>query len=353
MPLTSLKTLKDVNVRQGQPSTTAPIAYKVLMGQTIQSSGYVTGENVSGNTQWYKITDGNYVWAGNVQVIIPPKKYLKVVKDVNIRQGQPSTTAPIVSKALAGQTIAYTDTVIGENVQGNTTWYKTPEGDYVWSGNVTILSTTPTPIGYTPITSAQLAAIVPIPSAKLTDFTTSLNAAMQEFSITTPLCQAAFIAQTAHESIGYSAFLENLNYSATALVNTWPTRFTPDTAALYAHQPQKIANHVYSNRNGNGDEASGDGWRYRGRGIIQITFKDNYRACGTALNLDLITSPELLEQSLHAFRSGAWFWNSRNLNALADQGDFVGVTKRINGGTNGLQDRTRYYLLAKGVLGVA
>ncbi|MBI3045969.1 MAG: glycoside hydrolase family 19 protein [Candidatus Harrisonbacteria bacterium] len=175
---------------------------------------------------------------------------------------------------------------------------------------------------------------------------------MTEFEINTPIRLAAFIAQTAHESAGYSAFLENLNYSAQALLNTWPNRFTPESAAIYARQPEKIANHVYINRLGNGDEASGDGWRYRGRGVIQTTGRINYKACGAGLGLDLITSPELLEQPLNAFRSAGLYWKSRNCNSFADSDNFTGLTKAINGGLNGLDDRKAYYARAKSVLGI-
>ena len=203
------------------------------------------------------------------------------------------------------------------------------------------------------ITSLQFSSIVPsVTLAKVNDLLNALNKAMQEFSINTPIRQCAFIAQTAHESAGYAFLIENLNYSAQALINTWPSRFTAKNAPLYARQQQKIANYVYSNRLGNGNEASGDGWKYRGRGIIQITGKDNYRNCGVDLGLDLVTSPELLEQLEHAFRSGAWFWNSRKLNDLADKEDFVRITKAINGGTIGLEDRMKYYTRAKTALGV-
>jgi putative chitinase len=124
-------------------------------------------------------------------------------------------------------------------------------------------------------------------------------------------------------------------------------RFTKDSAAKCARQPEKIANIAYANRYGNGDEISGDGWRYRGRGVMQITFKENYKACGVALGLDLIKFPELLEQPLNIFRSAGWYWTTRKLNDLADKGDFLAITKIINGGTLGIEDRTNYYNRAK------
>jgi putative chitinase len=103
---------------------------------------------------------------------------------------------------------------------------------------------------------------------------------------------------------------------------------------------------------GNGNEASGDGWRYRGRGVFQLTGKNNYQACGTALNIDFINSPELLEQPVNAFRSAGWYWTSKNLNSLADNGDFITITKKINGGTNGLDARLKYWAAAKSTLSI-
>ncbi len=203
------------------------------------------------------------------------------------------------------------------------------------------------------ITAEQLKRIVTtLSEAKCKELLPHLLQTMTEFGINTPIRVAAFIAQTAHESAGYSALLENLNYSAQALLKTWPNRFTPESAAAYARQPERIANHVYINRLGNGDEASGDGWRYRGRGVIQTTGRTNYMACGAGLGLDLITSPELLEQPLNAFRSAGWYWKSRNCSSFADSDNFTGLTKAINGGLNGLDDRKAYYARAKSVLGI-
>ena len=213
----------------------------------------------------------------------------------------------------------------------------------------------PEDLGYTVpwITATQLKEIIPtLSSVKCIAYLSHLIQTCDEFGIETPLQRAAFIAQTAHESIGYSAFAENLNYSAPALIATWPTRFTPEDATLFARQPEMIANHVYCNRLGNNTEESGDGWRYRGRGVIQTTGLSNYRACGTALGLDLVASPELLEQPLEAFRSAGWYWKSRNCNSFADSGDFVGLTRAINGGILGLADREAYYTRAKTALGI-
>lgn len=271
----------------------------------------------------------------------------KAVKSTKIRAGAPTTTKPVELVIPAGGTIAFIGWVTdGELVSGNAKWFKTPAGNYFWAGNVEVAPEVD-------ITSAQLSAIIPtLIGTKLATAVESLTKAMAEFNISTPHEKSAFIAQTAHESLGFSVFVENLNYSADALRRVWPTRFTAETALLYARKPEKIANKVYSGRNGNGTEASGDGWKYRGRGIIQITFKNNYRACGTALGLNLVANPELLETPLHAFRSGAWYWNSRNLNPLANTGDFIAITRAINGGINGLTDRQNFYLKAKAALGI-
>lgn len=207
--------------------------------------------------------------------------------------------------------------------------------------------------GFSGIMPSQLMAMIPtMTSLRAGELVGPLNQTMQEFLINTPARRAAFLAQCAHESGGFRSLIENLNYSAQGLMTTWPQRFPFQIAALYARQPEKIANRAYGNRLGNGDEASGDGWRYRGRGVIQLTGKNNYQACGAALKLDLVKSPELVEQLLHACRTAGWFWSSRNLNVLADAGDFVGITKGINGGLNGLEDRKRYWAAAKKVAGI-
>ena len=180
----------------------------------------------------------------------------------------------------------------------------------------------------------------------------ALVSAMEEFEIDTPGRIAAFLAQVAHESGNFRAVHENLNYKAEGLTKIFHKYF-PDmeTAEDYAHQPEKIANRVYSNRMGNGDEASGDGWRYCGRGLIQLTGKDNYSACGAELEVDLHENPGYLETPEGAARSAAWFWWSRDLNALADEKDIKAITKKINGGYIGLEDREKHYNHALEILG--
>lgn len=162
----------------------------------------------------------------------------------------------------------------------------------------------------------------------------------KRFDFQEPKRLAMWLAQCGHESGGFKRLVENLNYSAEGLTKTWPKRFpTLAAAQSYARQPEKIANRVYASRIGNGDEASGDGWRFRGRGLIQVTGRENYKACGAALGVDLLERPELLETERYAALSAGWFWDSRKLNAPADAGDIEAVTKKINGGTTGLADR--------------
>ncbi len=179
-----------------------------------------------------------------------------------------------------------------------------------------------------------------------------IDAAMKEFGITAATDQAMFIAQVGHESGGFTRIVENLNYSADGLKATFGKYFTTETAQKYgrtANHPadQKgIANIVYANRMGNIEQ--NDGWKYRGRGLIQITGLDNYRACGAALKLDLVTKPELLEQELQAARSAAWFYTSKG--CMAYGADVDRVTRIINGGLNGIDDRKVRYNKARAAL---
>ena len=189
--------------------------------------------------------------------------------------------------------------------------------------------------------------------ANATKFAGALEGAMKEFSINTAERVAMFIAQVMHES-GKLAFVsENLNYKAESLNAVFPKYFknAGRDATQYARQPEKIANVVYASRMGNGDTASGEGWKFRGRGLIQLTGKDNYTKCGTALGKDLVADPSYLESPEGAARSAAWFWNKNGLNTLADSGDIVTCTKRINGGTIGLEDRKKHYQEALHLLG--
>jgi putative chitinase len=209
------------------------------------------------------------------------------------------------------------------------------------------------------ITAAQLTAFLPgIQNVPV--WTAALNAAMNRFEITTPARAAAFLAQTAHESGEFRRLVENLNYSAAGLCRTWPNRFaTLDIAKPYERNPELLANYVYAKRLGNGDVSSGDGWRFRGRGLIQLTGRGNYRSCGAAVVLPLEVEPERLETPDAAALAAAQFWQSRGLNHLADDQnddnddeDFVAITRIINGGTAGLTARRTYWARAKIALGL-
>lgn len=195
----------------------------------------------------------------------------------------------------------------------------------------------------------DLLRIMPLAHGNAALFAPYLTTAMAEFGITGPAREASFLAQIAQESGQLANVAENLNYGTMGLLSTFPTHFTPADAALYARQPERIANRAYANRMGNGDEASGDGWRYRGRGLVQITGRTNYLTCAAALGCDLAGSPQLLESPALASRSAAWFWHTNGLNTLADAGDQRAVTRRINGGTNGLAERLAFFNTAQEV----
>ena len=199
-----------------------------------------------------------------------------------------------------------------------------------------------------PITVQQLLEILPNAGQVAGVFVPVLNTAMSRYQIVGLKRVAAFIAQVGHESGQLTRLVENLNYSADALRKTWPSRFNAELASTAARKPEQIANIAYGNRMGN--TAAGDGWKYRGRGLIQITGKKNYGTCGEALGLDLIAQPELLEKPQHACMSAAWFWATSGLNTLADLGAFDTITQRINGGQNGAADRQAQYAKALKVL---
>ncbi|MHA6160956.1 glycoside hydrolase family 19 protein [Pseudomonas sichuanensis] len=187
----------------------------------------------------------------------------------------------------------------------------------------------------TPLTEQQLLQILPKARPVAGVFLPALNRAALRWKIDSRVRMAAFLAQVGHESGQLRNLVENLNYSAEALVRTWPSRFTVQTADAYARQPEKIANRVYAGRMGNGPESSGDGWRHRGRGLIQLTGRSNYRAAGLALGLPLVEQPELLEQAEHAAQSAAWWWAKHGLNELADAGRFSDIGSIINTGQPG------------------
>lgn len=201
------------------------------------------------------------------------------------------------------------------------------------------------------MTPDQLLRIMPGAGKQAEVFAAPLTEAMQRFQITGPARQASFLAQVAHESGQLNRMTENLIYSAARMQVIWPKRF-PNLASTvgYAGNAPALANKVYGGRMGNGPEASGEGWRYRGRGLLQLTGKDNYQRCGAAIGYDLVKNPEFLDSPLVAARSAAWFWSANGLNELADKGDQVAVTKRINGGTTGLAERLAMFEVARKVL---
>lgn len=179
-----------------------------------------------------------------------------------------------------------------------------------------------------------------------------LEQSLPEYEINTPQRVAAFIAQCAHESTEFTNIKENLNYKWESLRKTFPKYFPYDALAQqYAHQQDRIANRVYANRMGNGSEESGDGYKYCGRGLIQITGKSNYQAFADSLQMDVNDVPEYLATFEGAAQSACWFWESNNLNKFADTGDILTMTKIINGGTLGLEQRKAYYVRALQVLG--
>jgi len=184
------------------------------------------------------------------------------------------------------------------------------------------------------------------------DWCDVLNVLMPKYGIDSPQRIAAFIAQCSHESGHFEKLIENLNYSAKGLVMTWPKRFTtPELANKYARQPEMIANFVYANRLGNGDESSGDGWKYRGRGLIQLTGKYNYQAFANSIGMNLEDVVGHLETKQGAVEAACFFWTNNKLNSYADVGDIKGMTKVINGGYIGLPEREENYKKALNILG--
>jgi putative chitinase len=172
---------------------------------------------------------------------------------------------------------------------------------------------------------------------------TALNDTFSQFGILTPNQQAAFIGQCGHECGHFRILEENLNYRAATLMKLWPKRFpTLEIANQYAGNPKKIANMVYANRMGNRDEASGDGYRFRGRGCIQLTGHANYFHAGKALGVDFVMEPDLVATPKYAAMTAGWYWSTHGCNEVAEAQDWVKLTKKINGGTIGLEDRIKH-----------
>ena len=185
----------------------------------------------------------------------------------------------------------------------------------------------------------------------------AFNETFERFGILTPLQQASWIGQCGHECGNFRIMEENLNYRAPTLLKLFPLTpkrawgFTPESAAAYEKQPKKIANRIYSNRMGNRDEASGDGFRFRGSGFLQLTGHSNFFHAGKALGVDFVMEPELVRTPKYAAQTAGWFWQTHKLNQTADGRDFVAMTKKINGGTIGLDDRIKHINQALAVLG--
>lgn len=179
----------------------------------------------------------------------------------------------------------------------------------------------------------------------------ALSILLPDYDINTPLRVAAFLAQCGHESGGFVFLRENLNYRAETLMKQWPRYFpTLEIARMYERRPEKIANRAYANRMGNGDEASGDGWRFCGRGLIQLTGRSNYQDFADSIETPVEEVPQYLGTFEGATQSACWFWETNNLNREADVGDIKNMTRKINGGYIGLEDRLKHYHHALDIL---
>jgi putative chitinase len=199
-------------------------------------------------------------------------------------------------------------------------------------------------------TPEQLAQIIPN-NPYVAEWYDAVSRILPDYEINTVPRVAAFLAQCAHESANFTALKENLNYTAASLSRVWPSRFPPAIAEQYAHNQEMIANRAYCDRMGNGPESSGDGWRYAGKGLIQLTGKDNYTRFAESIETPVEQLPEYLGTFEGAVQSACWFWETNGLNQFADAGDILTLTKRINGGTIGLEERTQHYQHAIHVLG--
>ena len=202
------------------------------------------------------------------------------------------------------------------------------------------------------LTLDQLKQLIP-KNKHVTYWHNALSQLLPDYGIDTEQRIAAFVAQCAHESAEFTAIKENLNYRWESLRRTFPKYFpTDELARKYAQKPEAIANKVYANRMGNGDEASGDGYRYSGRGLIQLTGKDNYFWFAESISISPEEASEYMATFEGASQSACWFWETNNLNKWADQGDIETLTRKINGGTIGIEDRKKHYAHALHVLGV-
>jgi putative chitinase len=200
-----------------------------------------------------------------------------------------------------------------------------------------------------PITTEQLAQIIP-GNQYVDPWCEALNKILPDYDINSVNRISAFLGETYVESAGYTALHENLNYQAASLCRVWPSHFTPDIADQYAHNPEKIANRAYAGRMGNGDEASGDGWKFCGRGLIQITGRSNYQAFADSVGMNLDDVPAFLQTFEGAIQSACWFWENNNLNSWADAWNIKKISQIINGGELGLAERIQHCDQARQVL---
>jgi putative chitinase len=203
------------------------------------------------------------------------------------------------------------------------------------------------------LTPRMLAEAAHIPLAKAERWLGPITSAMLRSEINTPGRAAAFIAHASHESQRFERLRENLDYtSPERILEIFPKYIYPNEVSRFVRRPERLANRVYARRGGNGDEDSGDGFKYRGGGLFHLTGRKGYRECGDALGIDLANHPEMIEQPEIAALTAGWYWHDNNLNALADSGDFKKMTLRINGGLNGYEDRLALWASAKKALSV-
>jgi predicted chitinase len=259
----------------------------------------------------------------------------------HVYQASHELPATVVTTTAAVTTTAVTSTTAATTTAASTT-------------SVTPLPTSTVGSSGHLLDDGALAALAPgLSVEQRTAILSAILPAMREFEINTPLRQAAFVAQMAHESGGFRFTEESFNYSADRLKAVWPTQFSDsDRAKNYAHQPQKIANYVYAGKFGNGPEASGDGWRYRGRGPMLITGRGSYQRFGAVVGVDLEKEPDRAAEWSVGFRIAGVLWTTKKANGFADQGDLQSITRALNGGLIGQAERIAWYVRSKKALGI-
>lgn len=272
--------------------------------------------------------------------------YIVTAEALNLRSG-PNTNYPILT------TLEHTH-IVDKVEEVNKAWWKISTKAHLntFTGYVSChylqkANTSPSIVhGIVKITKSSMLEFLPHAKISILDpILQCINDVFTEAAINVNNFRvSAFLAQIAVESNGLRSIIENLHYSANRLHIVWPHRFPTEQSALpYANNPEKLANHIYCNRLGNGDEASGDGWRFRGRGLFQLTGRYNYEYFGKTIGLDLTSSPEQAADPATSLKIAAEFWKAENLNALADQADIKKITRCINGGRIGLPEREAYF----------